>query len=311
MSELKLTNFKALVFDVYATLIVSRAYHCRCVLFANTEARQDWESGIYEALQPLVKRISSPVGTSKTELLLAFTSVESDLQAKYPTMLYADILAHIHAELAARLTNQSSHASAQVTATAVTSRSTAAGTETDVTTAGSSGAPEQGDIPSSEGLSDEDIAFGKSIPTWPPFPDTIAALTALSKHYKLTVLSNVDRRSFSGTREVLERSDPAHHFTFDAVYTAQDIGSYKPNPANLNYALKRLREDFGIEKDQVLVVAASLFHDHAPANRLGLKSVYIDREGAVIGSSGQADYNWKFTTLGAMAEAVESEGARL
>ena len=272
---------------------------------------QDWENGIYDALQPLVSRIGSSVGTSKTELLRAFASVEGDLQAKYPTMLYADLLARVHAELATRLTDQPSHTPAQVSTTAVTSQSTVEGTKTELTSAGTSSASDQGIVSSAEGLTDEDIAFGKSIPQWSPFPDTIKALATLSKHYKLTVLSNVDRHSFSGTRAVLERSDPAHQFTFDAVYTAQDIGSYKPDPANLNYALRRLREDFGIEKNEVLVVAASLFHDHAPANSLGLKSVYIDREGAVIGSSGEAAYNWRFTTLGAMADEVEAEGQKL
>ena len=246
---------------------------------------------------------------TKEELLLAFTSVETDLQAKYPTMLYADILAHASSELRARLTDQPSHASSASTATAITSESTSEGTKTDVTTAGTSASGEQKSVSISEGLNRGDYMFGKSIPLWPPFPDTIQALATLSKYFKLTVLSNVDRESFSGTRAVLEQSDPAHPFTFDAVYTAQDIGSYKPDPANLAYALRRLREDFGIEKNEVLVVAASLTHDHAPANQLGVHSVYIDREGAIIGSLGQARYDWKFPTLGAMAEAVEKEKA--
>lgn len=268
---------------------------------------QDWEDGIYTAFQPLLKRVDAPSGTSKPEILKAYNTLEVELQAKYPTMLYADILAHIHAEMAARFTNQPSHVSAITTATAITSSSTAEGIKSDVTTAGTSASADTGPIPSSEGLTPEDIAFGQSIARWPPFSDTIAALAMLSRRYKLAVLSNVDRQSFAGTRAVLERSDPAHAFAFDAVYTAQDIGSYKPDPANLTYALRRLKEDYGIEKDQVLMVAASLTHDHVPANQLGVKSVYIDRAGAVIGSAGKASYDWKFVTLGEMAEAVERE----
>ena len=56
----------------------------------------------------MLRRIHSPLADSKAETLLAFNSVETDLQAKYPTMLYADILAHAHAELASRLANKPS-----------------------------------------------------------------------------------------------------------------------------------------------------------------------------------------------------------
>lgn len=223
-------------------------------------------------------------------------------------MLYADILAHAHAELAARLMNKPSQTGVTTT-TAVTEQSAQKGFS--LTTAGTSLFADQDVIPSTEGLAEEDITFGKSIAKWRPFPDTIPALATLSKYFKLTVLSNVDRQSFSGTREVLERSDPAHPFTFDAVYTAQDIGSYKPNPANFEYALKKLHDAFGIEKDEVLVVAAALDYDHRPANKLGIRSVFIDREGATIGKDGDAKYNWKFPTLGSMAEAVKKEAEEL
>lgn len=95
------------------------------------------------------------------------------------------------------------------------------------------------------------MAFGQSIKDWPLFPDSSDALAELSKHYKLVVLSNVDRTSFAFTREKLE----AGKFTFDQVCTAQDIGSYKPNPANFVYVLKVIRDNCGIEKDRVLSTA--------------------------------------------------------
>ena len=83
------------------------------------------------------------------------------------------------------------------------------------------------------------------------FPDSSDALVELSKHYKLVVLSNVDRTSFAFAREKLE----AGRFTFDQVCTAQDIGSYKPDPANFVFALKVIKDNYGIEKDQVLSTA--------------------------------------------------------
>lgn len=261
-------------------------------------AFKDWEGGMFDNLLPLLQRVESPLAKSKKDALLAIESVEKTLQIKYPTMLYSDILAHAHAELAARLTNQPSHPDPP--SAAVTESSTKEGSVAQLTVAESSTSDS-----SDRGLSEEDVAFGKSIPKWPAFPDTIPALATLSKYYKLSVLSNVDRESFSATRAILERSDPNHQFTFDAIYTAQDIGSYKPNPANFEYALAQLEKSFGIKKDEVLVVACSLFHDHVPANTLGLKSVFIDREGATMGFGADAKYNWKFQTVGAFAEEVE------
>jgi len=58
---------------------------------------------------------------------------------------------------------------------------------------------------------------------------------------------------------------------------------------------------------QVLVTANSLFHDHAPANSLGLASSWIIREGSVMGIKGNATYVWAFGDLADMAAAVEKE----
>ena len=247
----------------------------------------------------MLQRVGSPLADSKKDTLLAFESVEIDLQTKYPTMLYCDILAHTHAELSRRLMGKPSVPDPNPSSTTV-------GDTEHLAHAGASGT----DKSSIVGLTEEDIAFGKSIPKWPVFPDTIAALTTLSKYFKLAVLSNVDQTSFADTRAILERSDPDNQFAFDAVYTAQDIGSYKPNPANFKYALAKLDEQFGIKQEEVLIVAASLTHDHAPANQLGLRSVYIAREGAIMSQSTLAKYNWRFATLGEMAEAVKKENEK-
>ncbi len=112
--------------------------------------------------------------------------------------------------------------------------------------------------------------FGASVPDWPEFPDSAEALQYLHSHYKLVILSNVDRLSFRASNTRLK-------VTFDAIYTAQDIGSYKPSDRNFDYLLKHLQDDFGFGKADILHVAQSLFHDHAPANRAGLASAWIDR----------------------------------
>src|SRR3954452_3977897 len=41
--------------------------------------------------------------------------------------------------------------------------------------------------------------FGSQIGTWRAFPDTVAALQALKKHYKLVILSNIDNGSIAAT----------------------------------------------------------------------------------------------------------------
>jgi 2-haloalkanoic acid dehalogenase type II len=145
----------------------------------------------------------------------------------------------------------------------------------------------------------ENERFGGSISDWLPFSDTIEALRALSERYRLVILSNVDRLSFRATQQRLGVS-------FDAVYTAQDIGSYKPDPRNFTYLIERLAED-GFQKPDVLHVAQSLYHDHAPANAIGLASAWIDRRhgatgwGATVPPPQGVHYDFCFKSLAELA----------
>jgi 2-haloalkanoic acid dehalogenase type II len=158
--------------------------------------------------------------------------------------------------------------------------------------------------------SEEATTFGTTIGAWPAFPDTVAAMKSLSKHYKLVVLSNVDKASFSRTL-----SGPLSGVHFDAIYTAEDIGSYKPDLKNFTYLVEHAEQQFGIKKEEILKVAQSLFHDHMPAKKFGLRpSVWIHRtpggEEALMGSRledvvGQVDLAATFGSLGEFAEAVE------
>jgi 2-haloacid dehalogenase len=151
----------------------------------------------------------------------------------------------------------------------------------------------------------EAIAFGGSVKDWPAFADTAAALAYLARHYKLVILSNVDRASFAG-------SAPKLGVAFDAVYTAEEIGSYKPDPHNFAYLLARLAEK-GIERKDILHVAQSLFHDHVPAEDAGLVSAWIDRRAKVQGGGATMPpgrtphYAWRFDSMAALAEAHRRE----
>lgn len=147
---------------------------------------------------------------------------------------------------------------------------------------------------------DQSKAFGSSVGSWPAFPDTVAALRRLQKQFKLVVLSNVDRASFSGSN-----SGPLEGVEFDLVITAQDVGSYKPNLDNFRYMIKEVGERLGFPKEQILQTAQSQYHDHHPAKQMGIRSCWIVRPGAIMGNRSPEVYDWKFDTLGGMADALE------
>jgi 2-haloacid dehalogenase len=142
--------------------------------------------------------------------------------------------------------------------------------------------------------------FGGSVGRWPAFPDTANALRRLQHRYKLLILSNVDRASFA-------RSNRRLGVDFDLIITAEDVGSYKPNPANFERLLASLGS-IGIERAELLHVAQSLFHDHGPAQRLGLPSVWIDRYGTPPGTGASppssVEISWRYASLAELAEAA-------
>ncbi|MGF6811489.1 2-haloacid dehalogenase [Paraburkholderia sp. Clong3] len=111
---------------------------------------------------------------------------------------------------------------------------------------------------------EECVAYGQSIRNWPAFADSAVALQYLKKHYKLVILSNIDNESFTFSNARLQ-------VEFDAVITAEDVGSYKPSPRNFEYMLQKL-DQRGIKKEKILHTAESLFHDHKAANEFGLAS---------------------------------------
>src|SRR4051812_42021969 len=235
---MRLSNFKALSFDCYGTLI-------------------DWETGLLEALRPLRER----VGVSADELLETYGEVEREVEQTFPTMIYSQVLEKVHAGLCHRF-----------------------------------GMPED---------ADQAAALGASVGDWPAFPDSVEALRYLKQHFQLAILSNVDRRSFEGSNRRLG-------VEFDFIFTAQDIGSYKPHLRNFEYLLMRLAEA-EIQRSELLHVAQSLFHDHVPANRMGIASAWIDRRhgmkggGATLLPDPMPHLDFRFTSLEEFAAAHRAE----
>ena len=237
---MKLTDFQALTFDVYGTLI-------------------DWETGMVNALKPLTDRL--PQSLSRDQILEAHARHESTQQRQAPHQHYQSLLATVYRRLA-------------------------------------------------EGWGvavswSECLAYGRSVRDWPAFPDSADALQYLKQHFKLVVLSNVDNDSFSHSNAKLA-------VEFDAVYTAEDMGSYKPSDRNFEYLLATIG-DIGIHKHQILHTAESLFHDMEPANRHGLTCCHIYRRhdqqgfGATMNPATRPICQFRFNSMAELAGAVRAE----
>jgi 2-haloacid dehalogenase len=113
----------------------------------------------------------------------------------------------------------------------------------------------------------EEDALARSLPSWLPFPEVPAALMgARGRGWKLAILSNTDR-------DYIEASLAQLGVPFEVSIVASEIGSYKPALGHWH----AFEEQVGRPPD--VHVAASLFHDVAPANELGLPSVWINRLG--------------------------------
>jgi 2-haloacid dehalogenase len=109
----------------------------------------------------------------------------------------------------------------------------------------------------------------RSLPQWPVFPDVAPALEdARRRGWRLCILSNTDR-------SLLDASLASVGVPFDHSIVAEEVGSYKPAHGHW----ERFAADTGADPSRHVHVAQSLFHDIAPANELGLRSIWINRLG--------------------------------
>jgi 2-haloacid dehalogenase len=140
-------------------------------------------------------------------------------------------------------------------------------------------------------------ALGSSVGDWPAFHDSAEALARLKQHCRLIILSNVHREGFAASNRRLG-------VEFDAILTAQDIGSYKPNPANFDALLAKA--------DEMGVPEGRLLHDHVPAKARGLPSVWINRRhdqagwGATPDPGAAVSVDAEYPSMAAFADAVDA-----
>ena len=241
-----ITDFKALTFDCFGTLV-------------------DWETGIFDGLEPLRRQLPADHPyQDRLTLLKGFTQLEGTVQRSRPNDLYHAVLSASYGDLANELGLQTSE--------------------------------------------EDKTRFGMGVGEWPVYPDTIDALQRLQKHFKLVILSNVDKDSFSRT---LAKQFPG--FTFDAIYTAEEIGSYKPDLKNFQYLIDHCDSDLGVKKDGIIHTAYALKHDLTPAKDIGLTNCWIERgenyESAIGGKLEDfretVNFSWRFKNMKAMADYVD------
>ncbi|MGI8910215.1 MAG: HAD family hydrolase [Rubrobacteraceae bacterium] len=101
---------------------------------------------------------------------------------------------------------------------------------------------------------DEDAeGFRDSIRSWPPFPDTVAALSELGNRYRLVAVTNADAWA-------LERMSANMGGPFEEWITCDEVGVNKPSPRVFEYVLEKLGP-IGVEKKDILHTAQSQYHD--------------------------------------------------
>jgi 2-haloacid dehalogenase len=116
---------------------------------------------------------------------------------------------------------------------------------------------------------EEHDALARSLPGWEPFPEVPAALEETRvRGGSLAILSNTDG-------DLIDASIERLGVPFDATIVASEIGSYKPAPAHWEEFFART----GADRTRHAHVAASSFHDIAPAASLGLRTVWVNRLG--------------------------------
>lgn len=118
----------------------------------------------------------------------------------------------------------------------------------------------------------------------------------------------MDRKSFA---QVLKSALAG--VEFDAVYVAEEIGSYKPDLNNFRYLISHARDELSVQMEEILMTANGLKSDHVPAKEIGMTSTWISRgqgEKDLKAVDGKVAFTWRFDSMGEMAEAAEKEFAR-
>ena len=246
----------------------------------------DFKPAIYSALQPLLSRLpaDSPWRQSNSsdmhsdvgsKLLNMFKQQEDDLMVNKPVRPFSDVLEEIYMRIAAQIGVNLFDA----------------------------------------GLKREAEEFGGAVGSLPPFNDTVRSLQRLEgMGFKLVHLSNIEKVASEKTS-----GGPLKDVAFWRYYCANDFEQDEPDRRKLDFLRKQAAAELEIEgealgEDEILHVANSLGHDHAPAKKMGLSTVWIIRDSIRWGKSqemkdslSKVGYGWRFETLEGFVDAVEKD----
>ena len=137
----------------------------------------------------------------------------------------------------------------------------------------------------------ESNALAESLPDWPPFREVPEALAELRRRgWNLAILSNTDHA-------LIVESEKRLGVPIDLIVTAEDVRSYKPSHAHW----ERFFETTTADKAHHVHVAASLFHDVAPARELGLNIVWINR----LGEQAEPEPDRELPDLSGLPDALD------
>jgi 2-haloacid dehalogenase len=213
-TKLHISNFDAVTFDVYGTLI-------------------DWEPLIIAFLSQWAEHHDISIPGEK--LLMVFDNARAQIQKERPALLYPEVLHRCFDYISNRF-------------------------HVDVN-------PKEREV------------FASAPRQWLPYQDSHTALKLLQRHAKVGALSNIDNASLEASCHLL-------NFTFDILVTAERVGAYKPDWPHFLTAFQDLAA-LGIPRERILHVGQSLRADITPANKLGIKCVWVNRPGRLLGLSGE------------------------
>jgi 2-haloacid dehalogenase len=112
-----------------------------------------------------------------------------------------------------------------------------------------------------------------SVQRWAPFRETNAQLQKLAKKYRLGLLSNIDDKLLGQTRRHIP-------IDFDLVVTAQQVRSYKPEPAHFSECARRIGGKRGW-----VHVASSHYHDVVPCVKQRVPVIWVNRAKETLDAS--------------------------
>ncbi len=106
-----------------------------------------------------------------------------------------------------------------------------------------------------------------SVPQWAPFREANAAMDRLAKRYEVGIISNIDDKLLGVSRRHLRTE-------LDLVVTAQQVRSYKPDPAHFKEGARRIGGKKGW-----LHIASGYETDVAPALKMNVPVIWVNRSG--------------------------------